>query len=152
MTVVEHGTGAELQVLPVAGLPEFRPGDDLAAALAAAAPWLTDADVVVVTSKIVSKCEGRIVAAPADPEQRDALRRKLIDEESVRVPMLLCGPCVAKPGVRTRALVSSLDLYPTLLDLAGVPVPGHLAGLSLAPVLDDPEKELRPYVASECVG
>lgn len=85
MTVVEHGTGAELQLLPVAGLPEFRPGDDLAAALAAAAPWLTDADVVVVTSKIVSKCEGRIVAAPADPEQRDALRRKLIDEEAVRV-------------------------------------------------------------------
>ncbi len=73
-------------------------------------------------------------------------------EESVRVPMLLCGPCVAKPGGHSRALVSSLDLYPPLLDLAGVPVPGHLAGLSLAPVLDDPEKELRPYVASECVG
>jgi coenzyme F420-0:L-glutamate ligase/coenzyme F420-1:gamma-L-glutamate ligase len=39
----------------------------------------------VVTSKVVSKCEGRIVDAPADPEERDALRRKLIDAEAVRV-------------------------------------------------------------------
>ena len=61
----EHGTGApRVEILPVPGLPEFRPGDDLAAALAAAAPWLRDGDVVVVTSKVVSKCEGRIVAAP----------------------------------------------------------------------------------------
>ena len=48
------------------------PGDDLAAALAAAAPWLADGDVVVVTTKIVSKVEGRLVAAPVDPEARDA--------------------------------------------------------------------------------
>ena len=47
------GTG-ELRVIPVPGLPDFRPGDDLAGALAAAAPWLVDGDVVVVTSKVVS--------------------------------------------------------------------------------------------------
>ena len=74
-----------VEILPVPGLPEFRPGDDLAAAIAAAAPWLRDGDVVVVTSKVMSKCEGRIVAAPTDPEERDALRRKLIDDEAVRV-------------------------------------------------------------------
>ena len=67
------------------GLPEFRPGDDLAAALATAAPWLADGDVVVVTSKIVSKVEGRLVAAPTDPEARDGLRRELVDAESERV-------------------------------------------------------------------
>ena len=81
----DHGTAAPLEILPVAGLPEFRPGDDLAAAIADAAPWLRDGDVVVVTSKVVSKCEGRIVPAPSDPEERDALRRKLIDTEAVRV-------------------------------------------------------------------
>ena len=63
-TPIEHGTAAAVEILPVPGLPEFRPGDDLAAAIAAAAPWLRDGDVVVVTSKVVSKCEGRIVAAP----------------------------------------------------------------------------------------
>jgi coenzyme F420-0:L-glutamate ligase/coenzyme F420-1:gamma-L-glutamate ligase len=81
----EHGAAAPVEILPVTGLPDFRPGDDLAGALAASAPWLRDGDVVVVTSKVVSKCEGRIVAAPEDPEERDALRRKLIDQEAVRV-------------------------------------------------------------------
>ena len=81
----EHGAASTIEILPVTGLPEFRPGDDLAAALATAAPWLRDGDVVVVTSKVVSKCEGRLVAAPEDPEQRDELRRKLVDDEAVRV-------------------------------------------------------------------
>ncbi|OBH00566.1 coenzyme F420-0:L-glutamate ligase [Mycobacterium sp. E2699] len=81
----EHGTAAAVEILPVAGLPEFRPGDDLAAAVAAAAPWLRHGDVVVVTSKVVSKCEGRLVPAPADAEARDRLRRKLVDDEAVRV-------------------------------------------------------------------
>ena len=83
--MTEHGSATSIELLPVFGLPEFRPGDDLAAALAAAAPWLRDADVVVVTSKVVSKCEGRIVPAPSDPQARDDLRRKLIDAEAVRV-------------------------------------------------------------------
>ncbi len=83
--MTEHGSGAAIELLPVTGLPEFRPGDDLAAAVATAAPWLRDDDVVVVTSKVLSKCEGRIVEAPDDPEERDALRRKLIDAEAVRV-------------------------------------------------------------------
>ncbi|MFC9877120.1 coenzyme F420-0:L-glutamate ligase [Nocardia salmonicida] len=75
----------ELRILPVTGLPEFRPGDDLAEHLAAQAPWLADGDILVVTSKIVSKAEGRIVAAPLDPEERDTARRKLVEDEAVRV-------------------------------------------------------------------
>lgn len=81
----EHGTAATVEILPVTGLPEFRPGDNLGDAIAAAAPWLRDGDVVVVTSKVVSKCEGRLVPAPHDPEARDTLRRKLVDAEAVRV-------------------------------------------------------------------
>ncbi|ALE75939.1 F420-0--gamma-glutamyl ligase [Pseudonocardia sp. EC080610-09] len=74
-----------LQVLPVPGLPEFRPGDDLTVALAGAADWLRDGDVVVVTSKVFSKVEGRLVPAPTDDEERDALRRRLIDAETERI-------------------------------------------------------------------
>jgi coenzyme F420-0:L-glutamate ligase/coenzyme F420-1:gamma-L-glutamate ligase len=81
----DHAAPEGLTVLPVHGLPEFRPGDDLAAALAAAAPWLEDGDVVVVTSKVFSKTEGRLVPAPSDPEARDALRRELVDAETERV-------------------------------------------------------------------
>ncbi|WP_094285976.1 coenzyme F420-0:L-glutamate ligase [Mycobacterium lehmannii] len=81
----DHGSAAAVELLPIAGLPEFRPGDDLASAIAEAAPWLRDDDIVVVTSKVMSKCEGRIVDAPIDPEERDVLRRRLIDAEAVRV-------------------------------------------------------------------
>ncbi|MGY1813441.1 coenzyme F420-0:L-glutamate ligase [Blastococcus sp. SYSU D00820] len=75
---------AGISVLPVAGLPEFSPGDDLAGAIAGAAPWLADGDVVVVTSKVVSKVEGNLVRV-APGEDREAARQRAIDGEAVRV-------------------------------------------------------------------
>lgn len=74
-----------VQILPVVGLPELRPGDDLAALVAAAAPWLADDDIVVVTSKAVSKVEGRLVPTPPDAEGRELARQAAIESESVRV-------------------------------------------------------------------
>jgi coenzyme F420-0:L-glutamate ligase/coenzyme F420-1:gamma-L-glutamate ligase len=68
----------------VAGLPEFSPGDDLAGAIAAAAPWLADGDVVVVTSKVVSKVEGRLVRVEPGAD-REAARQRAIDAETVRL-------------------------------------------------------------------
>ncbi|MGN0099867.1 MAG: coenzyme F420-0:L-glutamate ligase [Dietzia sp.] len=86
---IEHAAPADVRMWAPDGLPEFRPGDDLARVLADALTadphGLVDGDVVVLTSKVLSKVEGRIVAAPTDPEQRDALRRRLVDAESVRV-------------------------------------------------------------------
>jgi len=70
-----------LEVHPVVGLPEIRPGDDVAALLADAFAY-EDGDVVVVTSKVVSKAEGRLVPAGDD---REATRLRLIDEETARV-------------------------------------------------------------------
>ncbi|MBH5336655.1 coenzyme F420-0:L-glutamate ligase [Streptomyces pactum] len=70
------------RVWALPGLPEIRPGDDLAKLIAGAAtaeglPGLADGDVLLVTSKIVSKAEGRSVRA----DDREAA----IDAESVRV-------------------------------------------------------------------
>ncbi|MFZ2528441.1 MAG: coenzyme F420-0:L-glutamate ligase [Rhodococcus sp. (in: high G+C Gram-positive bacteria)] len=83
--VRDHAPGRSIEIIPVVGLPEFRPGDDLAGAIADAAPWLVDDDILVVTSKIVSKAEGRIFEAPTDPDARDAVRRRLVSQEAVRV-------------------------------------------------------------------
>ncbi|MDQ4104020.1 MAG: coenzyme F420-0:L-glutamate ligase, partial [Actinomycetota bacterium] len=47
----DHAAPDEVRILPVRGLPEFRPGDDLTGTLVSAAPWLADGDIVVVTSK-----------------------------------------------------------------------------------------------------
>lgn len=73
-------------------------------------------------------------------------------EESVRVPMFIHGQGVHAPGSHAGGLVSSLDVFPTILELAGVSLPGHLAGRSLVPLLEDPRRNLREVVASECVG
>ncbi|HUR73792.1 MAG TPA: coenzyme F420-0:L-glutamate ligase, partial [Sporichthya sp.] len=67
---------ASLEILPVTGMGEVRPGDDLAA-LAASHANLRDGDVLVVSSKVVSKAEGRVLQAPD--------REAAIDAEAVRV-------------------------------------------------------------------
>lgn len=77
-------TGA-MVVSPVRGIGEVRPGDDLPAVVAEACAYaggLVDHDVVVVTSKVVSKAEGRLVAIDeADP----AAKAALVASESRRV-------------------------------------------------------------------
>ncbi|MFD6184304.1 coenzyme F420-0:L-glutamate ligase [Streptomyces goshikiensis] len=73
----DAGQVPSYEVRAVPGIPEVRPGDDLAALIAAAAPGLRDGDVLLVTSKIVSKAEGRIVRADS--------REDAIDAETVRV-------------------------------------------------------------------
>lgn len=71
-----------LTILPVAGLPEVRPGDVLAELILAAGVTLLAGDVVVVTQKVVSKAEGRL--EPIDPE--DPLSHKaIVEREAVRV-------------------------------------------------------------------
>jgi coenzyme F420-0:L-glutamate ligase/coenzyme F420-1:gamma-L-glutamate ligase len=67
---------APLTVEPVTGLPEITAGAELGTLIAQACPWLRDGDIVVITSKIVSKAEGRVVAVP---------REQAIEAETVRV-------------------------------------------------------------------
>ena len=131
----DHGTSAPVELLPVPGLPEFRPGDDLAGAIAEAAPWLRDDDILVVTSKVLSKTEGRMVTAPSDPEERDALRRKLIDGEAVRV--------LARKG-RTLITENALGLVQAAAGVDGSNVDSN--ELALLPV--DPDGSAATLVAT----
>lgn len=73
-----------LEILPVTGIGEVTPGTDLTGLIAAAAPWLADGDVLVVTSKIVSKAEGRLVSLPPAGPRRDQARRETIAAETAR--------------------------------------------------------------------
>src|SRR5215204_3211685 len=76
----ERRTGIE--VLPVEGIAEVRPGDDLAGLLAEAAGDMRDGDVVVVTQKVVSKAEAQLV--PIDPNDPES-KAKIVEAESVRI-------------------------------------------------------------------
>ncbi|MET7633775.1 coenzyme F420-0:L-glutamate ligase [Streptomyces sp. NPDC005078] len=71
------GEAPAYRVWALPGMPEVRAGDDLAKLIAATEPGLVDGDILLVTSKIVSKAEGRIVEA--------ADREAAIDAETVRV-------------------------------------------------------------------
>jgi coenzyme F420-0:L-glutamate ligase / coenzyme F420-1:gamma-L-glutamate ligase len=73
-----------ISIHPVHGLPEFTPGDDLATAVAGAAPWLADGDVLVVTSKVVAKVEGNLVQVEPGTD-REAARQRAVAAQTVRV-------------------------------------------------------------------
>ncbi|MEJ1158439.1 sulfatase-like hydrolase/transferase [Prosthecomicrobium sp. N25] len=66
-------------------------------------------------------------------------------ESSIRVPTLITGPGF-KGGGEVRALFSTVDVAPTLLDAAGLAVPDGMAGRSILPVLRDPKAPWRDDV------
>jgi coenzyme F420-0:L-glutamate ligase/coenzyme F420-1:gamma-L-glutamate ligase len=71
-----------IQLIPIEGIGEIAQGDVLAELIVAAAPDLRDGDVLVVTQKVVSKAEGRMVQVDAD----DPLSHKaIVEAESVRI-------------------------------------------------------------------
>jgi coenzyme F420-0:L-glutamate ligase / coenzyme F420-1:gamma-L-glutamate ligase len=71
-----------LEILPVEGVGEVRPGDDLATLLADAAPELADGDLLVVTQKVVSKAEAQLV--PIDLNDPDS-KAHIVEAESQRI-------------------------------------------------------------------
>ncbi|MGI9007728.1 MAG: coenzyme F420-0:L-glutamate ligase [Streptosporangiaceae bacterium] len=113
----------------VPGLPEIGPGANLAKLIVAAAPDLADGDILVVTSKIVSKAEGRVVSAG---------REDAIAAETVRV--------VARRGPTTIAQTS----HGLVLAAAGVDRSNTAAG-TVVLLPEDPDRsarELRRAVAA----
>jgi coenzyme F420-0:L-glutamate ligase / coenzyme F420-1:gamma-L-glutamate ligase len=78
-----------LRVMPLTGMPEVRPGDDLARllleAVRRAGLELADGDVLAVTSKVVAKAEGRLVPLPRDPAGRERVHQEAVAAETARV-------------------------------------------------------------------
>ncbi len=68
--------------------------------------------------------------------------KRSLFEESARVPFIVSVPGMKSRGQSAAGLVELLDLFPTLCDLTGVPPLPTLQGLSLRPLLDDPQAKL----------
>jgi iduronate 2-sulfatase len=64
------------------------------------------------------------------------------------VPLIIATPN-HKGGQRSDALVELLDLYPTLIDLCGLHAPHRLAGVSLEPLLNDPDKRVKTVALTQ---
>ncbi|MDX2181096.1 MAG: sulfatase [Bryobacteraceae bacterium] len=73
-------------------------------------------------------------------------------QRSTHVPLILDGPMVREKGKRREQPVSLLDLYPTILDLCGLPARPDLDGLSLRPQLERPGSKRRPAVVTYLPG
>ncbi len=86
MSGITPGGVNGLSLTAITGLPEIAAGDDLAALIADAAPGLIDGDILAVTSKVVSKAEGRVLrAAERSAAGIASLRNAAIEKETVRV-------------------------------------------------------------------
>jgi coenzyme F420-0:L-glutamate ligase/coenzyme F420-1:gamma-L-glutamate ligase len=121
-----------LQIWPLPGIPEITAGDDLVDLIAEAAHgMLADGDIVVVTSKIVSKAEGRIIQA--------ADREDAITAETVRVVASRTGPS----GQTTRIVESRLGIVAAA---AGVDASNTPIGTVLL-LPEDPDASARTLAA-----
>jgi iduronate 2-sulfatase len=65
-------------------------------------------------------------------------------ELDAHVPLIIAAPGLKTAGRKSDSLVELLDLFPTLVDLTGLPNPAGLEGVSLTPVLNDPAATVKP--------
>jgi iduronate 2-sulfatase len=70
-------------------------------------------------------------------------------EVAARVPMIISAPNQKTAGRTTAALSEFVDIYPTLCELAGLPLPQGLEGTSLVPVLNDPGRPWKTAAFSQ---
>jgi len=70
--------------------------------------------------------------------------KRLAYEESLRIPLLISGRQIAKPGRVIPEMALNIDVAPTILDLAGIPIPSSMQGRSLKPLLADQKTPWRP--------
>ncbi len=71
--------------------------------------------------------------------EKEHWRKFALWEEATRAPLIWVAPGVTKAGAVCDQPVDFLTIYPTLCDLAGLPIPEHVEGKSLKPLLENPD-------------
>jgi coenzyme F420-0:L-glutamate ligase/coenzyme F420-1:gamma-L-glutamate ligase len=97
-------TAPDVRIYGVSGIPEVSPGDDLAAliadaALAGGGPGLEDGDILVVTSKVVSKAEGRVAVMSRQDAIRAETARVVARRGAMTIAQTRHGFVMAAAGV-----------------------------------------------------
>ncbi len=68
-------------------------------------------------------------------------------EESLRSPLIISYPGIPQPGKPTHSIVETLDVFPTVCELAGLKIPACVAGRSLMPILRNPKEKGHPAIS-----
>ena len=109
---------------------------------------------IVATLEEAGKLDDTLIIFTSDNgyfygEHGLAVERRLPYEESVRTPLLMRFPRMIKSGSRVDGLAVSVDLAPTVLDVAGVAIPDHVQGISLTPLLSGEADSVRDSILIE---
>lgn len=70
-------------------------------------------------------------------------------EMATRIPLIVSAPGILSKGIKTSQLVESVDLYPSLCELCGLPIPDGLEGVSLLPLFSNPDRPWKRAVFSQ---
>ncbi len=81
--------------------------------------------------------------------EHDAWCKHSTVENDTNVSLLLSVPGMKRAGAKTNSIVEFVDIYPTLAELAGLPLPKHLEGVSFKPLLDNPQRPWKEAAFSQ---
>jgi iduronate 2-sulfatase len=76
-------------------------------------------------------------------------QKQALYEESARVPLIIAPPRCESAGTTSNAVCESIDIYPTLAELCGLPAPDHLDGVSLVPQIEEPELDGKGFALTQ---
>lgn len=148
----------DLNDIPPAGVRMAKPGGDHAKFLKSGR-WKAAVQSYLATIAYTDMNVGRLLDALDKSAYRDNTiivlwgdhgwhfgekhhwRKFSLWEEATRAPLIWVAPGVTKPGGVCERTVDFMTIYPTLCDLSGLPIPGHVEGESLKGLLADPQAE-----------
>ncbi|MDY0170442.1 MAG: sulfatase [Thermoguttaceae bacterium] len=146
----------DLDDVPPAGVRMARPEGDHRAVVANN-QWKHAVQGYLATNKFLDAQIGRLADAIDRSGRADRLiivlwsdhgwhlgekqhwRKFALWERATRAPLAFIAPGITQPGTRTDAAVDFMCIYPTLAELAGLPIPSHVEGPSVRPLLVDPQ-------------
>ena len=145
----------DLEDLPPAGVKMAKPAGDHAKFLKSGR-WKAAIQSYLATCAYTDMNIGRLLdALQASPHKDNTIvvlwgdhgwsfgekhhwRKFALWEEPTRMPLIWIAPGVTQPGGVSVRTVDLMSVYPTLCELAGIPVPDHVEGESIVPLLKDP--------------
>ncbi len=94
--------------------------------------------------------ENTVIMVMADNGRPFPRAKTRLHDEGMKTAFVLHWPAgVVRPGASSASLLSSIDICPTVLALAGIDIPSQVQGLSFARVLKEPQARVRAYAFSE---
>ena len=157
-TALPHAPADDLADVPAEGRRLSRRGADVFAAIRAAGKWREAVRAYAANIAFADALVGQLLdALEKSPHAKNTVvvfasdhgfhlgekqhwYKSTLWERATHVPLVIRGPGVA-PGSVCDIPVSLLDIYPTLLELAGVPAAARLDGRSMTGLLSDPDSE-----------